>query len=70
MPGFLERMAESSRARAKAARARAGFASLERRATSAPVPLPLRLDRFDLIAELKLRSPAMGALADAAFDAG
>jgi indole-3-glycerol phosphate synthase len=70
MPTFLERMAESSRARAKAARARDGFAALERRAASAPAPLPLRLRRFDLIAELKLRSPAMGTLADKGFDAG
>ena len=70
MPSFLERMADSSRARAKAARAREGFAALERRAASAPAPLSLRLGRFDLIAELKLRSPAMGALADGRFDAG
>ncbi len=69
MPSFLERMAESSRARAKDARAREGLAALERRAASAPQPLPLRLDRFDLIAELKLRSPAMGTLADRGFDA-
>lgn len=69
MPGFLERMTESSRARAKAARSREGLAALERSAASAPRPLPLRLDRFDLIAELKLRSPAMGTLADRGFDA-
>lgn len=69
MASFLERMAESSRARAKAARYREGFAALERRAAGAPQPLTLRLDRFDLIAELKLRSPAMGALADGRFDA-
>jgi indole-3-glycerol phosphate synthase len=69
MPGFLERMTESSRARARAARARDGYATLERRAAGAPKALPLRLDRFDLIAELKLRSPAMGALAEQGFDA-
>jgi indole-3-glycerol phosphate synthase len=68
MAGFLERMAESSRARAKAVLAREGLAILERRASSAPEPLPLRLRRFDLIAELKLRSPAAGALAGGGFD--
>jgi indole-3-glycerol phosphate synthase len=70
MASFLERMAESSRARAQAARAGDGYATLERRASGAPLPLTLRLDRFDLIAELKLRSPAMGTLADGEFDAG
>ena len=69
MSGFLERMAESSRERASAALAREGMAVLARRAAAAPGPLPLRLRRFDLIAELKLRSPAAGALADGGFDA-
>jgi indole-3-glycerol phosphate synthase len=65
---FLERMAESSRARVRAARARESEAALERRAlATAPAP-PLKLDRFDVIAELKLRSPAAGQLAGGGFD--
>jgi len=70
MPSFLERMTESSRARANSARARDSLAALERQALGTPLPLPLQLDRFGLIAELKLRSPAMGELADGNFDAG
>jgi indole-3-glycerol phosphate synthase len=61
--GFLDRMAASSAARVAAARARESDAAIRARAlASAPAPR-LRLDgRFDLIAELKLRSPAMGKL--------
>jgi indole-3-glycerol phosphate synthase len=69
MTSFLERMAASSRVRARAARAREPIAPLLERARSAPVPLPLELHTFDLIAELKLRSPAAGGLASAGFDA-
>ena len=65
---FLERMAESSRARVRAARANEGEAALERRALAAPKPPALKLDRFDVIAELKLRSPAAGGLARSDFD--
>jgi len=65
---FLARMAESSRARARAARALESEAALERRAlATAPAP-PLALDRFDVFAELKLRSPAAGGLAGGDFD--
>lgn len=67
---FLERMAESSRARVRAARAVESEAALERRALAAPIPPPLRLGRFDVIAELKLRSPAAGGLAAPDFDRG
>ncbi len=66
---FLARMAESSRERVRAARAKESEAALERRALARPVPPPLVLDRFDVIAELKLRSPAAGTLADGTFDA-
>ena len=65
---FLERMSRSSRERVAAASARATLGALARRAADCPPPLPLRLGEFDLIAELKLRSPAAGSLADSAFD--
>jgi indole-3-glycerol phosphate synthase len=62
---FLAGMAAASRERVRTARARCPLAELEQRARRVPAPPPLRLDRsgFDLIAELKLRSPAAGALA-------
>ena len=66
---FLERMAEASRARARAARASESEAALERRALDAAPPPKLTLDVFDVIAELKLRSPAAGGLAREDFDA-
>jgi len=65
---FLERMAASSRERASAARAAVSEASLLDQASAVPAPLPLTLASFDLIAELKLRSPAAGGLATAGFD--
>lgn len=65
---FLERMARASRERVRNARAIESEAALERRALSSAVPPPLVLDGFDVIAELKLRSPAAGGLADASFD--
>ncbi len=64
--GFLERMREGSRARAARARATGPSESvLEARARSRPVPPPLSHDPrgFDVIAEVKLRSPAEGPLA-------
>jgi indole-3-glycerol phosphate synthase len=65
---FLTRMAGASRARVRAARALEGEAALERRALATPTPPRLTLDRFDVIAELKLRSPAAGGLAGGDFD--
>jgi indole-3-glycerol phosphate synthase len=65
---FLSRMGEASRARARLARAREPEAALLRRAQAMPKPPPLRLGSFDVIAELKLRSPAAGALATTDFD--
>ena len=64
MSGFLEQMAATSHERVLAAKARVTEAALLERAHRTPVPPPLRLatDGFDLIAELKLRSPAAGAL--------
>jgi len=63
--GFLDDMAAASLARVRAAKARSTEAALLARAAATPAPPPLRLaaDGFDLIAELKLRSPASGVLA-------
>jgi indole-3-glycerol phosphate synthase len=62
--GFLEQMAAASRERADAARAARSQAELLARALDTPPPPRLRLQPggFDLIAELKLRSPAAGQL--------
>ena len=73
MSGFLEQMAATSAARVRTAKASVAEATLLERAQRTPAPPPLRLaaDGFDLIAELKLRSPAAGALgaADASMAA-
>ncbi len=66
---FLERMADASRARVAAAARRESAAALEARARATAPPPALALRAFDVIAELKLRSPASGALADRDFDA-
>jgi indole-3-glycerol phosphate synthase len=65
---FLERMARASRERVRAARGRVGEARLLARARAQPLPPALTLLGFDIIAELKLRSPAAGALAAPSFD--
>jgi indole-3-glycerol phosphate synthase len=61
---FLAGMAAASRARVLAARAQ--LSDSEMRALAADTPMPPRLQlsarRFDLIAEVKFRSPAAGAL--------
>ena len=61
---FLEQMAAGSRERVRAARAVCSQAELLARAMDTPAPPGLRLQPggFDLIAELKLRSPATGQL--------
>jgi len=66
MSRFLDEMARSSAARVVEAQRLESFADLERRAAAtAPAP-PLRLSSggFDVIAELKLRSPAAGQLGE------
>ncbi|MEA3135708.1 MAG: indole-3-glycerol phosphate synthase [Gammaproteobacteria bacterium] len=70
MSRFLDDMARSSAARVQKAKQRESFAELERRArrTTAGAALRLSPAGFDVIAELKLRSPAAGALGDAADD--
>ncbi len=64
MSGFLDDMARVSAQRVAEALRHESFADLERRARAAPVSPPLRLSAagFDVIAELKLRSPAAGVL--------
>jgi indole-3-glycerol phosphate synthase len=68
--GFLDRMAESSLARVRAAKRLESFAALERRALVTPPAAALALSPagFDVIAELKLRSPAAGRLGDVSDD--
>jgi len=70
MSGFLDDMARFSALRVTQAAARESFAALERRAKSAPPSPRLRLSKagFDVIAELKLRSPAAGALSEQGED--
>jgi indole-3-glycerol phosphate synthase len=62
--GFLAQMAAASRARMASARRLRSEAELQRLVTAVGTAPQLRLDDsgFDLIAELKLRSPAAGAL--------
>lgn len=69
---FLEQMAASSRQRADAARGACSEADLLARALASPLPSRLRRDpaRFDLIAEMKLRSPAVGQLKSGDEDVG
>jgi indole-3-glycerol phosphate synthase len=70
MSDFLADMARSSAARAAEASRRVPIAELRRRAHEAPAAPPLRLSPlgFDIVAEIKLRSPAVGVLQDPAHD--
>ena len=62
-PDFLAGMAQSSRRRVSEARALRSDSDLWACIKELPPAPPLKLDgRFDLIAELKLKSPAMGVL--------
>jgi indole-3-glycerol phosphate synthase len=61
-------MGEASRARVARAKKHEPERALLRRASAVPEPPPLKLGHFDVIAELKLRSPAAGRLAAAEFD--
>jgi indole-3-glycerol phosphate synthase len=62
---FLDDMARMSRARVQAAKQHRAEAALESQARHSPAPPRLRrhVSGFDLIAEVKLRSPAAGQLA-------
>jgi len=68
-PDFLARMAASSRVRADAAERRRPSEALARRVRALPPPPPLRLSPqgFDIIAEVKRRSPSAGNLAASAL---
>jgi len=70
MSGFLDDMARSSALRVTQAKAMESLDELERRAKAAPRSAPLRLSNrgFDVIAELKLKSPAAGAFAKPSDD--
>ncbi|MDX1562428.1 MAG: indole-3-glycerol phosphate synthase TrpC [Gammaproteobacteria bacterium] len=68
MADFLSKMAVASEARLRAARAEVPDAAIRERSAAAPEPVPLELGGFDLIAELKRRSPAAGGLAASGFD--
>jgi indole-3-glycerol phosphate synthase len=63
--GFLEEMARSAASRVAQAKARLSEEELHERAYALPAPpkLVLHPQRFDLIAEVKFRSPATGRLA-------
>ncbi|HTU64523.1 MAG TPA: indole-3-glycerol-phosphate synthase [Steroidobacteraceae bacterium] len=65
---FLAGMAASSRARSRDAQALLPERELRARLADLPAVPPLKLDAFDLIAEVKLRSPALGLLKDAAVE--
>jgi indole-3-glycerol phosphate synthase len=66
MSGFLDEMARSSALRVKQAQRQEPLGALERRARAMPPSIPLHLSPagFDIIAELKLRSPAAGVLGE------
>jgi indole-3-glycerol phosphate synthase len=68
MSDFLDKMAASSRERVRAAKLQIPEATLLAKALALPAAATLTLDRFDIIAELKLRSPAAGGLARSGFD--
>jgi indole-3-glycerol phosphate synthase len=70
MSGFLDDMASLSAARVAQALRHESIGALERRARNTPAGPPLRLSDsgFDVIAELKLRSPAVGVLGDESQD--
>ena len=70
MSGFLDDMARLSATRAKQAAQQEPLSALERRARQAPQSAVLRLSQrgFDVIAELKLRSPAAGPLGSPSED--
>lgn len=69
---FLQQMAESSRERVRIARSRRSDSEVLAiaNATAEPPPLIASEKRFDLIAEVKLRSPAAGLLKPAREDVG
>jgi indole-3-glycerol phosphate synthase len=68
-PGdFLSRMADGSRQRVLSAQAECSALALQTRVDEKPPPPTLQLSRFDLIAEVKQRSPAAGTLTSGHFN--
>jgi len=65
---FLNHMANLSAERAHTAQADVPLAEIRARALDTPKPKPLRLDRFDLIAEVKRSSPSQGTLPSTDID--
>lgn len=65
-PDFLAAMAAASRDRSAAAQRSLPAQELRARIADLPAPPPLKFSSFDLIAEVKLRSPAAGLLKAAA----
>jgi indole-3-glycerol phosphate synthase len=65
---FLLRMAASSRQRVTIAETKRSAAELKAAIETLPLPPALKLSGFDIIAEVKQRSPATGGLADANFN--
>ncbi len=66
---FLETMAEHSKQRVLEAKRRVPFETIQTQAQDKKVfPLRTLTESFNIIAEVKLRSPAAGALADDKFD--
>lgn len=70
MSGLLDRMAMASRQRVRASKAIEPEGRLLARAQSLPPAPALVLQGFDVIAELKLRSPSAGGLAPRDLDRG
>ena len=68
MSDFLAEMSAASWRRLERARAALPQHALEQRVAPLPAAPPLRLDRFDVIAEVKRRSPAAGPLGAADDD--
>ncbi len=69
MSDFLATMADASRARVDAAQRARSFADLQASALAAAPVHRLVLDRFDVIAEVKLSSPSAGVLDRGSADA-
>ncbi|HEV7605891.1 MAG TPA: indole-3-glycerol-phosphate synthase [Steroidobacteraceae bacterium] len=65
---FLAGMAQASRERSAAAQAKLPGHELRARVADLPAAPALKLGSFDLIAEVKLRSPAVGLLKDASVE--
>ncbi len=68
MTNFLQDMARGSASRAHRAMVEMPMAEMRAVALSASLPIPLKLDRFGVIAEVKRASPSQGSLSSADID--